>query len=84
MYVCTCVCVCDRGTITTTKFRLIDLEIRHTISALSLARRVAGPNTVMTIAMCNRINLLAFVNYEGMELELKSGEQLMVGARVAG
>lgn len=60
------VCVCDRGT--TIKFILIDLEIRHTVAALSLTHKVAGPNTVMTTAMCNRINLLAFVNYEGMEL----------------
>jgi hypothetical protein len=69
--VCTYVCVCDRGTTTPTKFRLIDLEIPHTVAALSLTHKVAGPNTMMTIAMCNRINLLVFVNYERMEIRVE-------------
>lgn len=57
-----------------TKFRFIGMEIRHGAATLSLIHRLIRPVTVMIIAMCNRINLPVFVNYEDMELELKSGD----------
>jgi predicted signal transduction protein with EAL and GGDEF domain len=72
MYVCTYACVL--ATVNYHKIRLIDLEIRHAAATLSPTHKVAGPNAMMTIAMCNRINLLASVNYEGMEVEVKSGQ----------
>jgi hypothetical protein len=61
------------------KFRFIRMEIRHGAVALSLIHRLIRPVTMMIIAMCNRINLPVFVNYESMELELKSGDWRRVG-----
>jgi len=50
------------------------MEIRHGAVGLSLIHRLISPVTMMIIAMCNRINLPVFANYEGMDLELKSGD----------
>jgi hypothetical protein len=60
-------------------FRFIGMEIRHGAAALSLIHRLIRPVTMMIIGTCNRINLPVFVNYEGMELELKSGDWGRVG-----
>jgi hypothetical protein len=56
------------------KFRFIGMEIRHGAATLSLIYRLIGPVTMMITALCNGINLPVFVNYEGMELELKSDD----------